>query len=230
MLAIARLLLASNRSRTLAVLYSVSLAVGCGGVGAAARPPEVVTCANGADSDGNACEARQAVAETKHAAPGAAVTPPALAHLLEPGDGTAGPGAAPEPASEVARLSVERMYKTAWTFQKNDDYERARVIYGDILEYFAGTGRAAYAKFNMGEMYLKEGLAFGSYLTDAADAFAEVANDTNAEPALVAFALMRLEQTCELTGDSTRQAESKARLAREFPGSDAAKALQAKTR
>jgi hypothetical protein len=205
---------------------SLFLAAGCAGAGAATAPPQVA-CATGTDSDGNACEARQPVAVAKASGPAAAVTPPALQRLLAPPEAVS---TASDPSAELAHLSAERMYQEAWKLQQANDFERARAIYGDLLQYFGDTPRASYARFEMGEMYLKEGLAFGAYLANAADTFADVADDPQADPALVAFALMRLEQTSELTGDASRVAESKERLSRDFPKSDAAKAIQAKTR
>jgi TolA-binding protein len=173
--------------------------------------------------------ARQPAAQPKPPPPAAATTPPALAALLAPPDRSA-PSPDLGPSAELAHLGADRMYQVAWTFQQGNDFDSARAIYGDLLNYFPDTPRAAYARFEMGEMYLKEGLAFGAYLSDAADAFAQVAGDPRADPPLVSFALMRLEQTSELTGDATRAAESKDRLTREFPRSDAAKSLLAKSR
>lgn len=185
---------------------------------------------DGTGWDGGPCDARHAAAGTP--TPEARLvtsfrTPAALLHLREPRQEEGRADAAPAPAADPGPLTDDSSYSLAWEYERNNDYVRARRVYADLVARFPDSTLVPFAVFAVGEMYWNESQAFGAYLPDALRAYGEVAADRSATNTLVPFALLRVGQIHEKSGGRAKAREAYEKLAKEFPGSDAAQEISA---
>lgn len=164
-------------------------------------------CSDGAGSNGSACGPRQ----------GAALPPPS-----------------PRTAASLAKVRADaaaalpadqaREYRAALARERANDFAGARALLADLSAQQTDDDDsfAPYIQFALGEMLYKESAAFGSYYTNAAEAFGRVLEHPPSENPLYAFALLRVAQIAEQMGERGKAKETFSQVASEFAKSDAA--------